>query len=61
MTPEHLAIVCSLVAVLGQAANAYLKISILKEIAERDNKLRQEIDARYVRKELCLHIHGGCG
>jgi hypothetical protein len=60
MSPEHLSILFAVIAVLGQAANAYLKVSILKEIAERDNTLRREIDERYVRKDVCQHIHGGC-
>ena len=57
---DVLALIASLLAVMGQVANTYLKVSILKEIAEREKALLKDIDATYVRKDVCQRFHGGC-
>lgn len=57
---ETLAVVASLLALAGQVANAYLKVSILKEIAERESALRRDLDGIYVRKDVCRQMQGGC-
>jgi hypothetical protein len=59
MSTDAIAVAASLLALAGQVANAYLKISILKEIGERETALRKEIDATYMRKDVCHQIHGG--
>jgi hypothetical protein len=59
ISTDHIALAASLLAILGQVANAYLKLSILKEIGERETALRKDMDATYVRKDVCRQI-GGC-
>lgn len=53
MTVEFIALFASLVAILGQAANAYLKMAILKELSEREQRLLNTIHEHYVPREVC--------
>jgi hypothetical protein len=58
MSTEHLAVAASLLALVGQVFNAYLKALILKELAEREAALRREIDEIYLRKEVWEQSRG---
>lgn len=60
MSTEAIALIASLIAIGGQVANAYLKVSILKELAERETLLRKDIDEKYVRRDVCRQLLGGC-
>ncbi len=58
MTTDVLAVAASLLALVGQVFNAYLKTLILKELAEREAALRKEIDEIYLRKEVWEQSRG---
>jgi hypothetical protein len=58
MSTEYLAVAASLLALVGQVFNAYLKALILKELAEREAALRREIDKIYLRKEVWEQSRG---
>lgn len=60
MNSDWLALGISIFALLGQGLNAYLKVSILKEIGDRETALRKEFDSVYVRKEMCQSRGGMC-
>lgn len=58
MTTDVLAVAASLLALVGQVFNAYLKTLILKELAEREAALRKDIDEIYLRKEVWEQSRG---
>ena len=59
MTPSHIAIAVSILALIGQGLNVYLFLRIRVAILESETKTEHWVDEEFVRKETCQAMHHG--
>jgi len=59
MTPSHIAIAVSILALIGQGLNVYLFLRIRVAILESEQKTERWVDAEFVRTKTCEATHAG--